>query len=131
MEPLEALAALAPIATDVTTLLVHLAAPKLHAKLPGALPKDASSAGVVALFRRFGEAASAFDKNEGMLEGADRFVRAARTLAKVAGHTSGWDPRTDAPPDAIVDLARVALKHLRVAEPDEGWDRFEGPKPAA
>ena len=93
MEPLEVLAALAPIATGRD----DAARPPRHKRrlptrsFPGVLPKDASAAGVAALFpRASARAASAFDKNGGMLEGADRFLRAtARTAAKVAGHTSG------------------------------------------
>jgi hypothetical protein len=126
MDPIEAAAAMMPIASEVKRLLLLIAAPRLHARLREELPEGTDTVKLRATLESFAVAARAFDENAGLLEGSDRFVRAARTLKKMSGSMHGWHPKLEGPPPNVVEIARLALRHLGTTEPDEGWDAFDG-----
>jgi hypothetical protein len=132
MDPIEAASAIIPIASECARVLLWMAAPKLHPRLRTDLPAGTDAASLRALFDRFAQAARQFDDNAGLLEGSDRFVRAARTLQKMNAAMHGWQPMHQAPPENVVQIARTALRHLGTTEPDGGWDAFDdGAEPEA
>jgi Uma2 family endonuclease len=47
-------------------------------------------------------------------------------LSELRGRLLRWEGRSPAP-EPIVESARAVLRALNVGEPDEGWDRWEGP----
>ncbi|MDC3952756.1 Uma2 family endonuclease [Polyangium jinanense] len=49
-----------------------------------------------------------------------------QALCELRGHVATWEPRSPAP-EPIVHAARRVLQALNIPEPDEGWDRWEGP----
>jgi hypothetical protein len=126
MDPIEAAAAMIPIASECSRVLLGIAAPLLWPRLRTELPAGTDAAALRAMFDRFAEAARRFDDNAGLLDGSDRFVRAARTLQKMKGAMHGWQPMHQAPPENVVQIARTALRHLGTSEPDGGWDAFDG-----
>jgi hypothetical protein len=131
MNPIEAAAAIIPIASECARVLFLIAAPRLHPKLRTELPPGTDAAALRAMFDRFAQAARQFDDNAGLLDGADRFVRAARTLQKMNAAMHGWQPMLQAPPENVVQIARTALRHLGTTEPDGGWDAFDGTSEAS
>jgi hypothetical protein len=129
MDPIEAAAAIMPIASECARVLLLIAAPRLHPRLKTELPAGTDVVALRAMFDRFAQAARQFDDNAGLLDGSDRFVRAARTLKKMNDAMHGWHPLLQAPPENVVQIARRALRHLGTTEPDGGWDAFEPPPP--
>ena len=128
MDPIEAAAAIMPIASECARLLLWIAAPRLHPRLKE-LPAGTDAAALRAMFDRFAQAARQFDDNAGLLDGSDRFVRAARTLKKMNDAMLGWHPMLETPPPNVVTIARTALRHLGTTEPDGGWDDFDPDAP--